>query len=477
MAATRSANVSSEVWMEESSAECMSTYLSASSIDPDTSSLPRVSGPLKTLDLRGTDTSDPTALRSVLPRPKAAEEPPIEQVRAIIDKVRARGDAALIDFTARFDGVEIDDVRIAPEVVASAPERIPAELRAALETAHANISAYHQAQVHDPARYERDGLVVRELVRPVDRAGLYVPSALAPLLSTALMTAVPAEVAGVGATVMCTAPGPDGRVDDGILAAAAIAGVDEVYRIAGPAAIAALAYGTESIRPVDVIVGPGSARVAQAKREVASSGLVGVPSSFAGPSEVVVIADDSATVDDVAVDIVLQAEHGPDGLAWLICWDDGVRAAVNDAVSRIVAASPRRSYIEATLADAGYAVVVDDATAAIDVANVIAPEHLEIQTADPEALLNRVRHAGAVFCGPWSPASVGDYVAGPNHVLPTYGSARFGGALRVDDFCKHIHVVTLDEPALRKLAPHVEAMATAEGLDAHAQSVRQRVER
>ncbi len=436
-----------------------------------------MTGPLTTLDLRGTDTSDRHALRSVLPRPKAAEEPPIEQVRAVIEQVRSGGDAALRELTARFDGVEIDSVRVDPGVVASAPERIKPALRAALETAHANITAYHSAQLHEPARYERDGLVVRELRRPVDRAGLYVPSALAPLLSTALMTAVPAKVAGVPETVLVTAPGPDGSVDDGILAAAAIAGVDEVFRVAGPAAIAALAYGTESIRPVDVIVGPGSARVAQAKREVASSGLVGVPSSFAGPSEVVVIADGAADVADVAVDIVLQAEHGPDGLAWLICWDDDVRAAVDEAVGQIVAASPRRQHIEATLNDAGFAVLVDGPEAAIDVANVIAPEHLEIQTADPEPLLARVKHAGAVFCGPWAPASVGDYVAGPNHVLPTYGSARFAGALRVDDFCKHVHVVTLDEAALRTLAPHVQAMADAEGLAAHAQSVRQRVDR
>jgi len=436
-----------------------------------------VTGPLTTLDLRGTDTSDPHALRSVLPRPAAAEEPPIEQVRAVIDRVRAEGDDALRAMTKEFDGVDVDDVRVDPDEVRSAPERIPPALRAALEAAHGNITAYHRAQVHEPARYERDGMVVRELVRPVDRAGLYVPSALAPLLSTVLMTAVPAKVAGVPETAMCTAPGPDGRVDDGILAAAAIAGVDEVFRVAGPAAIAALAHGTASIRPVDVIVGPGSARVAQAKREVASSGLVGVPSSFAGPSEVVVLADAHATVDDVAVDVVLQAEHGPDGLAWLVCWDDEVAAAVNEAVARIVEASPRRRHIEATLADAGYAVLVDGPDEAVDVANVIAPEHLELQVVDPESLLPRVKHAGAVFCGPWSPASVGDYAAGPNHVLPTYGSARFSGALRVDDFCKHVHVVTLDEGALRELAPHVEAMAQAEGLAAHAESVRQRVAR
>lgn len=436
-----------------------------------------VSGPLSVLDLRGRATDDPVALRAVLPRPGAAEEPPIEQVRDVLDEVRTGGDDALRACTARFDGVDIDTITVDPAVVAGAVDRIDPALRDALETAHANIEAYHRAQVHDPATYTDRGLVVRELRRPVDRAGLYVPSAQAPLLSTVLMTAIPAAVAGVPERALVTAPGADGVVDDGILAAAAIAGVTEVHRVAGPAAIGALAFGTESIRPVDVIVGPGSARVAQAKREVASLGLVGVPSSFAGPSEVVVIADEQAEIEDVAIDVVLQAEHGPDGLAWLICWSDAVAEAVNAAVARIVAASPRRAHIEATLGDAGYAVVVDGPEAAVDVANVIAPEHLELQTADPDALLGRVRHAGAVFCGRWAPASVGDYVAGPNHVLPTYGSARFGGALRVDDFCKHIHVVDLDEAALTRLAPHVEAMADAEGLDAHAASVRQRVAR
>lgn len=436
-----------------------------------------VSGPLTTLDLRGNDTTDAAALRSALPRPAAATEPPISQVREVIAEVRRDGDDALRRYTQAFDGVAIDDVIVDPDRVYSAPERVDTALVTALEVAHSNIEAYHRAQLHDSARYERDGLVVRELRRPVDRAGLYVPSALAPLLSTVLMTAVPARVAGVPETVLCTAPGPDGSVDDGILAAAATAGVTQVVRVGGPAVIAAMAYGTDSIDAVDVIVGPGSARVAQAKREVASGGAVGVPSSFAGPSEVVVIADSDAVVEDVAIDVVLQAEHGPDGLAWLICWDPAVAEAVNEAVARIVAASPRREHIEATLADAGYAVIVDSADSAVDVVNVIAPEHLEILTADPDALLDRVRHAGAVFCGPWAPASVGDYAAGPNHVLPTYGSARFAGALRVDDFCKHIHVVSLDESALRDIAPHVEAMASAEGLPAHADSVRQRVAR
>jgi histidinol dehydrogenase len=274
--------------------------------------------------------------------------------------------------------------------------------------------------------------------------------------------------------VLVTAPGPDGTVDDGILAAAAIAGCDEVYRVGGPAAIAALAYGTESIRPVDVVVGPGSVRVAQAKREVAGLGLVGVPSAFAGPSEVVVVADASTPPEHAAIDVLVQAEHGPDGLAWLIGWDPAVVDEVCGAVDRLVPRSPRRHHLEATLAEGGYAVLTDGPEQALAVANAIAPEHLELLVVDWEALLPQVRHAGAVFCGPLAPASIGDYLAGANHVLPTSGSARFAGALRVDDFCKHIHAVVVPPDGLTQVAPHVEALADYEGLPAHAESVRLR---
>ena len=413
-------------------------------------------------------------LRRLLPRPAAQVEPPIEEVRALLADVRARGDEALRELTARFDGAEIDELRVPDAALKTALEQLAPDVRTALEVAHANITAYHQAQRHPDAEHQNGGIVVRELQRPVDRAACYVPSALAPLVSTVLMTAVPAKVAGVGEVVMVTSPRPDGSVAPGILAAAAIAGVDEVYRVGGPAVIGALAYGTQSIRPVDVIVGPGSARVAQAKREVASAGLVGVPSAFAGPSEVVVVADASTPSAWAAIDVVLQAEHGPDGLAWLITWDEAVADAVTEAVAEIVPRSPRREHLEATLAEGGYAVLCDGPEHAIEIANAIAPEHLELLVADPDALLPLVRHAGAVFCGPYAPASVGDYLAGPNHVLPTYGSARFSGALRVDDFLKHVHVVSVDQAALQSVGEHVIALATYEGLDAHAESIRLR---
>jgi histidinol dehydrogenase len=428
---------------------------------------------LRRLDLRGTGSDD---LRRRLPRPPAQVEPPVDEVRAVLAEVRERGDAALRDFTLRFDGVAVDDLQVPPDEVRAALDAIPADLREALETAHANIVAYHGAQVGDEVVHHNGAIEIRELVRPVDRVGCYVPSAAAPLVSTALMTITPAKVAGVPEVVMVTAPGPDGRVAAGILAAAALAGADEVYRVGGPAAIGALAYGTGTIRPVDVIVGPGTARVAQAKREVAGAGLVGVPSAFAGPSEVVVVADASVPAEHAAIDVILQAEHGPDGLAWLVTWDEAVADAVTDAVARLVPASPRRRHLEATLAEGGYAVVCDGPEQAMAVANAIAPEHLELLVEGAEGLLPLVRHAGAVFCGPLAPASVGDYVAGPNHVLPTYGSARFSGALRVDDFRKHVHVVTVGEKGLAEVGDHVVALATYEGLPAHADSVRLRRE-
>ncbi|MST34017.1 histidinol dehydrogenase, partial [Acidimicrobiaceae bacterium USS-CC1] len=315
----------------------------------------------------------------------------------------------------------------------------------------------------------------RELRRPVERAGLYIPGGRAPLASTVLMTAVPARVAGVATLAAVTPPGPGGEVHPAVLAAAAVAGVDEVYRVGGAQAVAALAYGTASIPAVDVIVGPGNVYVATAERLVAQEGAVGVPSAFTGPSEVAVVADGTVPLEWAAVDLVVQAEHGPDGLAYLITWSAEVAEAVTAAVDAIAAASPRRAEITATLERGGYAVLVDGPEQAMEVANVIAAEHLELQVADPDQLVPLVRCAGAVFNGPWAPASVGDYAAGPSHVLPTARSARFGSALRVDDFCRHIHVVDLDRAALAELAPHVVALAEVEGLAAHADSVRLRM--
>ena len=425
---------------------------------------------LRRLDLRGSVQD----VRSVLPRPMVAGEGPLEEVRAILADVRQRGDIALLEMTSRFDGADLETIRVDPAEVAAAPDSVQPGVLEALEVAAEAVRRHHVGQVRSERRTEEDGLVIRSLCRPVERAGCYAPGGRAAYPSTVLMTAVPARVAGVDEVVLCVPPGTDGRIADVTLAAAAVAGVDAVYAVGGAQAVAAMAYGTETVPAVDVIVGPGSVYVALAKREVA--GHVGIPSAFAGPSEVVVVADASVPAPFAAVDVVVQAEHGPDGLAWLVTWDEAVAEAVEAEVVRMVAEAPRREDITATLADAGWSVLVDGPDQALAVADAIAPEHLQLMVDDAEALAERVRHAGAVFCGPWSPASLGDYVAGPSHVLPTAGTARFSGALTVADFTKEVHVVTADEGALRRLAPHVVALAEAEGLDAHARSVRIRTE-
>ena len=416
------------------------------------------------LDLRGFDGD----LAAALARPASDDAGVLDVVRTIIADVRERGDIALRDLTERLDGCRIDALRVPAEEVASALANATNELRAALEYAHGEITAYHEAQLMPEVVLDRGGVQLRELVVPVDRAGAYVPGGRANYPSTVLMTAVPARIAGVPQVVLCVPPDATGSVPSATLAAAAVAGVDEVYRVGGAQAIAAMAFGTESIRAVDVIVGPGNAYVAAAKREV--SGTVGIE-SLAGPSEIVVIADASATPDLVAIDLLAQAEHGPDGGAILITWDETLAEAVDRAVEELTAVAPRRDEIVTNLSVGGRIVIVEGAEQALAVSNTIAPEHLELMTADPDALVPLVRNAGAVFCGPWAPAAVGDYVAGVNHVLPTAGTARFASALRVDDFRKHVHVVTLDEAALRRVAPHILALAEVEGLAEHGRSV------
>ncbi len=395
-------------------------------------------------------------------------------MRDILSEVRQRGDAAVREFTGRFDGVDVADPRVPASELSAALDRIDPDVRDALRVAAASIDEYHRAQMPTDVRVERPGMSIVGMHRSVERAGCYVPGGRAVYPSTVLMTAVPARVAGVREVVLMVPPGPDGRVPDVTLAAAAVAGVDDVLAIGGAQAIGAVAFGTETIRPVDVIVGPGNVFVALAKQEVA--GLVGVPSSFAGPSEVVVVADGSAPADFAAVDVILQAEHGPDGLAWFVTWNAEFADEVDASIERQVAEAPRQADIRATLDSSGIVVVCTDAEQAMDVVNFIAPEHLELQTADPESLLPLVRHAGAVFCGAYAPASLGDYVAGPSHVLPTSGTARFASALTVGDFMKDVHVVSVDSFGLESMGDHVIALAEAEGLDAHAASIRIRRE-
>ena len=422
---------------------------------------------LNRLDLRGLTGEE---LTTRLPRPDPGGEGPVAAVRAIVDDVRQRGDVAVREYTERFDGVTAERARVDPAALAAALAAIPEGLRVALTEARDQVQAFHEAQLRPEHTFSRKGITVRGRSVPVDRAGCYVPGGRGAYPSSVLMTAVPARVAGVPEVVLCVPPDRStGAIAPSTLAAAALAEVDEVHAVGGAQAIAALAYGTESIRPVDVIAGPGNVYVALAKREVA--GQVGVPMAFAGPSEIVVVADATAPVDFVAVDLMVQAEHGPDGLAWLVTWDESVAAAVDEALVDLVKAAPRRADIASTFAQGGFCALVDGPDAALEVVNHVAPEHLELITNDPEALVPLVRHAGAVFLGPLAPASIGDYVAGPSHVLPTFGSARYGSALTVDDFTKQVHIIDVGPEGFASAAPVVAAIAEVEGLAAHAESV------
>jgi len=430
---------------------------------------------LTRLDLRGLGVA---AVAAALPSLELDDEGPRTAVREVLDAVRDRGDAAVRELTQRFDGIDVAQTRVPDGAIAAALGSQAPDVRTALEAAAAGIEDFHRHQLRPPSTYRRDGIVIEGRAQPVDRAGCYVPGGRALYPSTVLMTAIPARVAGVPEVALCVPPGPDGEVPALTLAAAAVAGVTEVHRIGGAQAIAALAYGTETVAAVDVVVGPGNVYVAEAKRQVAGEGRVGVPSAFAGPSEVIVIADASAPPALAAVDVILQAEHGPGGRAWFVTWDEAVADRVLAEIAAQVAVSPRREDIESTFASGGYVALVDGPEAAAEVANLVAPEHLEVICAPEasDAIVKRIRHAGAVFVGPWSPASVGDYVAGPSHVLPTAGTARFGSALTVADFTKDIHVITLDRDALAAVGPHVAVLAEAEGLPAHADSVRRRLD-
>ncbi len=424
--------------------------------------------PLTVLDLRGR----PAPYDTVLPRPLDAGADVREAVGAIVARVRQGGDEALAALSEEFDGGAPERLRVPAAEIESALARAPGALRDALDLAWRRISDYHAVEGTPPGDVTSAGVTVRHLPRPVDRAGCYAPGGRARYPSTVLMCAAPARVAGVPELVLCVPPGPGGRIDDATLAAAAVAGIDEVYCVGGAQAVAAMAYGTATIGRVDVIVGPGNRYVAEAKRQV--SGVVGIASAFAGPSEVVVVAGPETPADLAAIDLVVQAEHGPDGLAWLVTWSEEKAAEVADALDSLVAASPRRADLEATLATGGYACVVDGVAEALAVANTVAPEHLELMVEGAEDLLPMVRSAGAVFCGLWAPASLGDYVAGPNHVLPTNRTARFASSLRADDFRRHLHAVSADRRAIAELGPAVIALAEVEGLPAHAESIRLR---
>jgi len=423
---------------------------------------------LQRIDLRGAN----KPFASLLPRFDVSAGMPTAAVREILSKVRDGGDEAVRSLTSQFDGVDIADFRVAPEILSEAWEALDKGLASALQVAHDRILEFHQGERAQSHEVTQDAITVLSVPQPVERAGLYIPGGLASYPSTVLMTALPARAAGVNEIVICTPPNPRGETDQAVLAAAYLCGVDELYKIGGVQAIGAMAYGTESMRAVDVIAGPGNAWVATAKQEVA--GTVGIAAAFAGPSEIVVVGDESCPTSSAAVDLVLQAEHGPGGRAWLVTWNEKYAHEVESAIEDIVSLSPRRNETLETLTDGGYLCLVDGPADAVEVVNVIAPEHLQLMCDNAKELAGSIRNAGAVFIGNWAPASIGDYVAGPSHVLPTAGTARFSGALTVDDFQKRMHVIEVSKEGFDTVGSAVSEIAEAEGLWAHAASVRER---
>jgi histidinol dehydrogenase len=397
-------------------------------------------------------------------------------VRAIIDDVRRRGDAALIEYTHKFDHLALapEGLAIADGAFAEADRQVTAEARAALALAARRIEAFHRRQLPADDLYtDAEGVGLGLRWTAVEAVGLYVPGGTAAYPSSVLMNAIPARVAGVERIVMVV-PTPDGTINPLILVAARLAGVDEVYRVGGAQAVAALAYGTETVRPVDKIVGPGNAYVAAAKRLV--FGTVGID-MIAGPSEVVVVADADNDPDWIASDLLAQAEHDAAAQAILVTDSPRLAAAVVAAVERQLKVLPRAGIAAASWRDHGAIVTVGSLAAGAELANRLAPEHLELAVAEPEALLARIRNAGAVFLGRHTPEVIGDYVGGPNHVLPTARSARFSSGLSVFDFLKRTTLLKLGTEQLRALGPAAIALAEVEGLAAHARSVAIRLNR
>jgi len=397
-------------------------------------------------------------------------------VAQILSDVAARGDAAVIELTEKFDRLSLtpETLAIPADEIDAAIAQVPQDERAALDLAAARIRAYHERQLPDGESWTDDsGATLGWRWTPVEAAGLYVPGGLASYPSSVLMNAIPAQVAGVARLAIC-APTPDGQVNPLVLYAARVAGVDTIYRIGGAQAIGALAYGTQTIRKVDKITGPGNAYVAEAKRQV--FGRVGID-MIAGPSEILVIADGDNDPDWIALDLMSQAEHDESAQSILITDDAGFARDVADAVAARLETLERRAIAAASWRDHGAIVVARDLEQAAALSDRIAPEHLELCVGDPDALSDRIRHAGAIFLGQWTPEAIGDYVGGPNHVLPTSGSARFSSGLSVLDFMKRTTLARMSPGALRAIGPSAETLARSESLEAHGLSVTARLKR
>ncbi|MFN2488747.1 MAG: histidinol dehydrogenase [Actinomycetota bacterium] len=420
----------------------------------------------------GRDQSTP--VRIARPAPVRGADDPREQARAIVDRVRLEGDRAVLDLTQRFDGVRLppDRLRVDRATIAEARSLVRPELLDALDVMAERLRRTCERQVPQEWFERGAGELTGELVRPLRRVGIYVPGRRAAYPSSVVMAAIPAQVAGVASMALASPPGPRGEIAEPVLAACGAVGIDEVYRIGGAQAIAALAYGTENVRPVDKIVGPGNVYVTMAKRYV--QGWVGIDSE-AGPTEMAIVADDSARPDVLAADLIAQAEHGPLGTHALVTWVPELAEQVMNAVELQVMRHERADQVENALIEGGRAVLVRDLTHALDTVNAFAPEHLELIFPGALEALPQVRNAGAVFVGADSPVSVGDYVAGTDHILPSGGSARWSSGLSARDFVKTIYVSALERSALDRLAPHVDALAEAEGLRAHGRAVEVRL--
>jgi histidinol dehydrogenase len=396
-------------------------------------------------------------------------------VADILADIARRGDTALLAYTARFDGLEVDsaaELELPRERWEAALDAIDTAHRGALEKAASRIRAYHEHQLQESWQYRDDsGNLLGQQITPLERAGIYVPGGKASYPSSVLMNAIPASVAGVGEIVMVV-PAPGGELSDLVLAAAFIAGVDRVFTIGGAQAVGALAYGTETVPAVDKIVGPGNIYVATAKRQV--FGRVGID-MIAGPSEILVICDGTTDPEWVAMDLFSQAEHDENAQALLLSPDAAYLDAVASAVERLLPGMERADIIRKSLQDRGAMILTADLEEAVEVSNQLAPEHLELSVADPEGLLPRVRNAGAIFMGPYTSESLGDYCAGPNHVLPTARSARFSSPLGVYDFQKRSSLIMCSERGVQELGQLASVLARGESLSAHARSAELRL--
>ncbi|EKA7371447.1 histidinol dehydrogenase [Vibrio parahaemolyticus] len=411
---------------------------------------------------------------AILERPAIAEGANITAAVAdVIAKVRTQGDAALLELTEKFDRVKPESIRVPSKEINAASERLSAEMKQALEQAYSNIAKFHKAQKPQPIKVEtQPGVMCEQVTRPIQKVGLYIPGGSAPLPSTVLMLGVPAKIAGCRKVVLCSPP----PIADEILYVAKLCGIDEVYNVGGGQAVAAMAYGTKSISKVDKIFGPGNAYVTEAKRQVSNDFRGAAIDMPAGPSEVLVIADETADPDFIAADLLSQAEHGPDSQVVLVTPSPIVADQVTDAVQRQLKALSRADIAQKALASS-LIIISESITQAVSISNYYGPEHLIVQTKNPRELLPLLDNAGSIFLGDWSPESAGDYASGTNHVLPTYGYTRTYSSLGLADFSKRMTVQELSAEGLQNLAPTVVTMAEAEGLDAHKRAVTIRVEK